>query len=297
MHQNVRIAKMFLERDVRMAGCGMQNLYMDDERVYALTFENANGTTESDKLTINYIDYDVGSCGVSPTGTPDPCDQLPLLTLAGTMPVNSSEAEVNEDLESAPYSAWDEDCYCGGTTYTQPQPGFAMIITAPDGSHSDVVFLTGTQPNSDKIQNGPNFTADDGITYDNKVLNSYPAGSTISFFNNNQVTEIEYELTNNILTRNGNPIAEDMEDLQFAFGLDTDADNFIDSWINDTDLTDIQKDQVRQVRITVLGRTASEHRGHSEIRPAIEDHAAAGTTDGFRRKQLEVTVKVRNLGL
>ena len=88
-----------------------------------------------------------------------------------------------------------------------------------------------------------------------------------------------------------------MEDLQFAFGLDTDADNFIDSWINDTDLTDIQKDQVRQVRITVLGRTASEHRGHSEIRPAIEDHAAAGTTDGFRRKQLEVTVKVRNLGL
>ena len=110
MQQNVRVAKMFLERDVRMAGCGLNDFSMGDDRVYALTFENG-GTTGSDRLTINYIDYGAGECGDDPLGLVDPCDDLPKLTLKGAMPLNSAEAEVNEDLESAPYTAWDEDCY------------------------------------------------------------------------------------------------------------------------------------------------------------------------------------------
>jgi len=297
MHQNVRVAKMFLERDVRMAGCGMKNFNMSDERIYALVFENASGATGSDRLTLSYMDYDAGACGSSPTGSPAPCDDLPMLTLAGTMPLSSAEAEVTQDLTHADYSAWDDDCYCGGTVYTQPKPGYMVIITAPDGSKSDVVFVTGVQPNSNKIQNGPNFTAEDGITYDNKILNSYPAGSTIDFFKRDNFTEVIYDIQDSVLRRNSEPIAEDIDDLQFAFGLDTSDDGSVDTWINDADLTDTEKDQVRSVRIGVLGRTAQEHRGVSAPRPALEDHAAGQTSDGYRRKLLQVTVKVRNLGL
>ena len=93
------------------------------------------------------------------------------------------------------------------------------------------------------------------------------------------------------------PVAEDIEDLQFRFGLDTNNDDVVDSWVYQADLTDVQKDQVRLVKISILGRTSTEHRGYSDTRPEIEDHAASGSTDGYRRKLLQVTVKVRNLGL
>jgi type IV pilus assembly protein PilW len=297
LQQNIRVSKMFLGRDIRMAGFGLNDFSMGDQKLYAFTFDNdtTDGDAGSDKLTIRYLDIATGGCGESGTGTPEPCSDLPPLTLKATMPLNAAEAEVNEDLTTAPYSAWDDDCWCG-KEYTQPQPGFAIIITSPDGTKSDVVFLTGTQPNSDKIQNGPNFTADDGITYENKVLNSYPAGSTISFFNLEQYTEVTYNLVDGVLMRNSQPIAGDIDDLQFAFGLDTDGDTYVDSWVNDADLTDTQKTQVRLVRVNVLGRTESEHRGYSDTRQALEDNGAASSSDGYRRKLLQWTVKARNLG-
>lgn len=291
MQQNIRVAKMFLERDVRMAACSMANLSQEDGRVYPLIFENAQGATGSDKLTIMYVDYGAAPCGDSGDPNTPPCDHLPQLMLTNSMPQNSAEAVVNEDLTQAPYSAWDDDCFCGGTTYTQPTPGFKVIITSPNGSQSDVVYLTGVQPFSNKLQNAPY----SGFT--NKVLNTYPAGSTIIFFNEDALTEVAYDVVDGVLRRNTQPVAENIEDLQFAFGLDTDDDGTVDSWINNADLTDSQKDQVRSVRISVLGRTAKEDGSFSGSRPAVEDHAASETSDGYRRKLLQVTVKVRNLGL
>ena len=281
MQQNVRVSKMFLERDVRMAGCGLKSFYHEDKRVYALVFENANGATGSDKLTINYLDYSNDSCD----------DILPQITLAGTMPANSAEANVEEDMTTSPYSAWGSEFSCGDNTYGgTPFKAFKAIITAPDGSKSDVVYITQVQPDADKIQNRPY------AGFKNKVLNSYPAGSTIDFFNEEKLTKVVYDLVDGVLRRNTEPVAENIEDLQFAFGLDTDGNGTVDSWINNTDLTDEEKDQVRLVRISVLGRTAHEHVGHLSIRPAIEDHAGSGASDGYYRKLLRVTVKVRNLG-
>lgn len=226
------------------------------------------------------------------------------------MPPASSEADVNENLTTAPYSAWNENCYCG-RTFTMPQPGYSAIITSPDGSNSDIFFMTGCQPASDKIQNSANFTANDGNTYENKVINTYPVGSTISYFNMNTYSEVSYYILNDALMRDrqtidpsdgsintvSETVAINIEDLQFSFGLDTTTDGFVDSWIDDRDLTDPEKDQVRLVEINVLGKTDSEHRGYSNFRPAILDNTAGASPDGFRRKQLKVTIKVRNLGL
>lgn len=60
MQQNVRSAKMFIERDVRMAGCGLQGFYQEGGKVYPVIFENAGGDNNTDKLTIHYIDYGAG---------------------------------------------------------------------------------------------------------------------------------------------------------------------------------------------------------------------------------------------
>jgi len=299
MHQNVRVAKMFLERDVRMAGCGMGAMFgFGGVTTYALENDNNSGATGSDSLTVRYIDYEAGACGTDSTGLAAPCSDLPTLTLDGSMPEASTVANLKEELGDAPFSSWLGDCYCGGTTYTQPVPLFMALITNPDGTKSDLVIITGAQNTGglDNLSNGPNAVFQ-GVIYPNQIVNGYEDGSKISFFNANQYTAVVYDLVNGVLRRNGDPIAEDIDDFQIAFGLDTDNDGVVDTWVNNIDLDDDTKLEVRLVRINVLGHTASEHRGYKNMRPVIEDHAAAVSNDGFRRKLLQVTVQVRNLGL
>lgn len=290
MQQNIRVAKMFLERDVRMAGAGVGTKFgVTGDRVYAIEFENAEGASGTDKIMINYIDFEVTTCdGV-----------LPQLTLQGGMPPTASVANVFDDLSVAPYSKWTAFT-CDGTNYGgNPYDEFQAIITSPDGTMSDVLWVTKAQvtggPNFDNIQNSP-FPTGCGSSC-NKVINTYPEGSSINLFNTDSLVRLEYNVVNNVLMRNGQTLVEDIEDLQFAFGLDTTGDGDVDFWRSDADLTDTEKDQVRLVRISILGRTSREHRGFSGSRPALEDHGAAIANDGYRRKPLTVTVKVRNLGL
>lgn len=313
MQQNVRTAKIFLERDIRMAGAGIPDFSFGGDILYPVESENnVDGTagvasaipdivSGSDLIRIRYKNFSVGACGNDPDGLLPSCDTLPQLTLAGEMPEDSAEAIVNEDLTAG--VGWDASCYCAGTDFTQPTPGMPFIVTSADGSRSAVLFLTATQPNSEKIQNGPNFTFE-GVTYDNKLLNSFPAGSIINFFHPDGIYDALYYLQD----RNGIPclmrdignggqvIAEYIEDLQLAFELDTDDDGVVDATVNGADLTDLQKPQVRMVRLALVGRSSHPQRDFSGQRPALEDHAA-GPADNFRRRQLQVRIRVRNLGL
>lgn len=310
LQQNVRIAKMFVERDVRMAGSGTASFSFGGEVVYPIEFENnVDGTTGTaatltdvvvgtDVLVIHYQNFNAEGCGVDPGGNPA-CDSMPQLILTADMPDTSAVAIVVDDLTTAPYSAWDSSCYCNGVTYTQPAPGMPFIISTPDGSQSAVLFQTSTLPLSNKIGNSPY------NGYPNKVLNTFPAGSTINFFYADGLYEAVYYISTvdgiPCLVREANGgaqqvIAEYIEDLQCAFGLDTTADGSVDAWVTNSDLTTTQMPQVRLVRMNLLGRSAHGHKGFNGQRPATEDHAAGGT-DTFRRRQLTVTVKVRNLGL
>jgi len=298
VQQNVRVAKMFLERDIRMAGANLNSVTYEDGLLYPVTFDNNNlsGDAGTDLLTVVYIDYFAGACG-SATAPAVSCDDLPALTLTNNMPANSATAEIEEEIGDSPYSQWDGDCECAGGTFgTPPSTRYRAIITSPDGSRSDIVYITQVANNgsgsADNLGNG----SYNGFT--NKMLNSYPAGSTISFFSETAYTEVTYDLVNGNLRRNGSTIADNIEDLQFAFGLDTDDDGSVDSWVTDADLTNTQRLQVRLVRVTILGRSAGEIMGgSSSIRPTIEDHGGAATSDKFKRRQLELTVKVRNLGI
>jgi len=304
LQQNVRVAKVFLERDIRMAGANMDGVAYPsptstlNELLYPVANDNDNaaGDAGSDKLTVVYIDYYAGACGDA-TAPAISCDDLPALTLAGTMPASSATAEIEEEIGNAPYSQWDGNCDCSDATFgTPPNDRYRAIITSPDGTRSDVVFITQVTDSGggskDKLGNGPY------SGFDNKILNGYPAGSTISFFSENAYVEVTYDLVNGNLRRNGAAIAENIEDLQFAFGLDTNDDGSVNSWINNADLTNTQKLQVRMVRINILGRSSKEIGGTiTSNRPAIEDHTAGTTNDRYKRRQLELTVKVRNLGL
>lgn len=297
LQQNVRVAKTFLERDIRMAGANLNSVTYQDTLLYPVTFDdnNLSGDTGSDLLTVVYIDYFGGSCGAA-TAPAVSCDDLPALMLKDNMPGDSAVATIEEELSDSPYSLWDADCDCAGQTFgTPPNDRYRARVTSPDGSRSDIVYITNVTNSGggtdDKLQNAPY------KGFDNKVLNDYPAGSTVSFFSENAYTEVTYDLVGGNLRRNGATIADNIEDLQFAFGLDTDEDGNVDSW-EDDDLTPDQRFQVRLVRVTVLGRSASEIMGGTpNARPTIENHTGSTTNDTYKRRQLELTVKVRNLGI
>ncbi|WP_320041287.1 prepilin-type N-terminal cleavage/methylation domain-containing protein [uncultured Desulfobacter sp.] len=311
MQQNVRIAKYYIEKDLRMAGYGVMGMASDDGFVEPVVFENDINETGilsgTDSITITYIDDDRSGCGTG--GTYSACDDLPQLLLKEGMPATSSEAKVQEDFGTAPYSAWPNDCSCNGIDYTMPKPGYQVLITSPDGSKSDLVYVTQVQKvgTDDMIQNSPY----NGFT--NKVLNGYPENSTINFFNINTFIEVRYFIDDqNYLIREENggddvKVAENIEDIQVAFCGDYDGDGTVDitdtgDWYDEADLvsgemSDADKEEIRYARVTIVGRTAREHDGIASKRPAVEDHAGAVQSDYYARRVLSFTVKIRNLGL
>jgi len=97
MQQNVRTAKLFLERDIRMAGSGTMNLQGPNQApVFPLWFENGHGPTGTDRLTVTYESSDSEGCGILTSPATILCSDLPTLTLSGNMPPTSTTAEVVE---------------------------------------------------------------------------------------------------------------------------------------------------------------------------------------------------------
>ena len=325
MQQNVRTAKMFLERDVRMAGSGALDITGPNKKpILPLEFDNDHLATGTDRLTVLYNLPDGNPCGDVPTHPATMlCSDLPTLTLVSTMPDTSTVANIAENLSLAPYSSWMGTCSCNGTIYTPKSDKTPLILSSPDKSSSSILIATGFTHTggTDKFSNGPNIkhtalpAGDRDALYNffgekfttdlkNKLANESDAGSTINFFTPAQMQKPSYyvktvdgisALYRDTATDPDEVLAEHIEDLQFAFVMKDGSE------INNLDLTTkAEISDVRLVRIQVLGRSAHPHvqgGAFSGQRPELEDHTPAGPADNFRRRQLTVTVKVRNFDL
>ena len=323
MQQDLRVAKSFIERDVRMAGAGFTDYprlsSIASNNFLVLDFGNNGGEGGSDTLNIRYTVPVPDPCGTPPSGEVS-CSALPEMTLldddsgnAGPFSATATVLNVNEDLTSTDpnYNLWTASCYCRGVQHngTSEMPIMAVVID-PDGERADRIAVTSVDSDTGGFINTP---------WNGSSTNTYPVGSRIKFFDAGPIEEIQYFVQDGVLMRRHDPditigggettdpVAEHIEDLQYAFGVDTDADNVVDKWIdgsNDADLdgagdlTDANKALVRAIRINVLGRTARDRKELTEnSRPAIEDHAAGDNADFFRRRLSQVTVEVRNLTL
>lgn len=105
------------------------------------------------------------------------------------------------------------------------------------------------------------------------------------------------------------PVAEGIEDLQIAIGVDENGDgevsadqpDGVDEWFyNHQDDVDpaqaITARPYRALRITVVARSIDETTARTtSIRPKAEDHAGATQPDVFRRRSLSTRVEIRNL--
>ncbi len=98
----------------------------------------------------------------------------------------------------------------------------------------------------------------------------------------------------NIPGQGAQPLADDIEDMQLTYGLDTNADGIVDSWVPPGAVT---PSQIRQIRLQLIGRTRLPEAGWAETRPALGNHPGGGTADGYRRRVYDIVVDVRNSGV
>ena len=96
------------------------------------------------------------------------------------------------------------------------------------------------------------------------------------------------------------PLAENVEDMQIALGVDADANGSITSpgeWAFSPGVGALAG-KIRAARITLVVRSANQLVGGVATfkRPAAENHPIAVTFDSFRRRVLKSTVEIRNLG-
>jgi type II secretory pathway pseudopilin PulG len=93
------------------------------------------------------------------------------------------------------------------------------------------------------------------------------------------------------------PVIPYVDDMQVAYGWDADGNNQIDSgeWV---DSATGNEANVEAIRINFLVRSAKPDPNYGQyLRPALEDHAAGGSADGYPRRLLTTIVKIRNKGL
>ncbi|MGB3097342.1 MAG: PilW family protein [Candidatus Deferrimicrobiaceae bacterium] len=91
------------------------------------------------------------------------------------------------------------------------------------------------------------------------------------------------------------PLADDIEDMQIQYGIDTDGDYVVDNVVNSP--TAAQIPQVKQVRLFLSARTRMPEKGWQDSRPALADRGA-GPTDSYRRRVIQngIVIDLRNPG-
>ena len=297
VQQSIRFAKMNLERDIRMAGCGLgTGFYCLGVQELPLT-NTDGGTTGADSLTISYVDYD------------DPCnDALPPLTVPTALTPHTIIAPTLSVIPptNPPYTAtWTAGVPCAPAAPFYAIYSYYALSTGnlPPSVYS-VVFQVTKVINSSTLQCF--FTVPGAGT----ILTN----PTVGFFSSSQLVKVTYSLAGTTLNRTvnyplltaaqvtqqklptGGAIADNIEDLEFAFGLDTNADGTVDTWINNAVLTSPQIAQVLQVRVSIVGISSSPLSGQPQnVEPAVENHLAGTVHDNYLREMFQFVVMPRNL--
>lgn len=96
------------------------------------------------------------------------------------------------------------------------------------------------------------------------------------------------------------PLAENVEDMQIALGVDANANNGIDDpseWAYSSGIGGLAG-TVRAVRITLIARAPQQllRGAGTYTRPNTENRADTAAGDSYRRRVLTSTVEIRNLG-
>ena len=124
-----------------------------------------------------------------------------------------------------------------------------------------------------------------------------PGGFAVDATTGRAVPATIYELTGAGLERNQELLSSQVEDLQVAFGLDTDGNGVIAGGeFPIHDISSADTNIIQEVRVSVLTRTrAPDPKLTGNGRQKVANRAASGVPDSFRRRLAVLRAAPRNL--
>ncbi len=300
MQQNERIALQMITRDIKMAGLGLACqqagiiLTEDANESGALdggedingngvlnTFGNGVGFDDSDTIAVAYYVFN------------------PLSTAGGntTTAANFNSTSANfQVIDAAGFSAtegsnlviiYNQNDLCNYAT---------VAITNVTEASGTLTHAVGRAIENLPGGVGPGFSSGDRV----RRLRTNEGGGTITYRIGNPDG---YTLYRTIRTTGApvvQPLADNIEDLQFAYGFDSDNNGIVDTWVNNLALlpAGTTMDELREARVTLVARTTRQDpEWKTGARPQVEDHNP-GTTAAeaqYRRRVLQTTIKLRNI--
>jgi len=286
MQQNLRQAVEYVSRDIRLAGYGIPGNVTIPNNIIAAGVTSIrslyakDNTAGPDQIYILYM-FDMDA------------NQPPTTDNAAGVPANAASITVP-----------------GGAGFLATGEELVLIT---DGATADLYETSAAA--------GTILTFGGGYSYNSGHSKTYPAGSsppvTVA-----KARFARYYIENNILMvdRMGGatpqPLADDIEDMQIQYIMDTDGDGFAETGtgfrlpfdpsniVNDPSTgvsavtgVALNPSQIRQVRLLFIARTRLPEAGWAETRPALGNRAAGATPDGYRRRTYDIVIDVRNSGV
>jgi len=191
----------------------------------------------------------------------------------------------------------------GAITVTDAQnlaPGDTLIIT--DGTKGAIVRATAVNTGTAIVTLqapgcAPTFPVSGGYPPGSLVIRAIRAKFRIGTFDGSPDVLLMDQDADGV---GEEPLAENVEDMQIALGVDVNADKSITApgeWAFSPGIGPLAG-AIRAARITLVVRSADQLVGGAATfkRPAAENHPIAATFDAFRRRVLKSTVEIRNLG-
>lgn len=188
----------------------------------------------------------------------------------------------------------------GATTVTVTvDPG----VTIRQGDVIGIGHISSARVLNNPLPSPQSTPVDVTINLSHGLESACPPGAAVSMPDRDYILEIRNDPStgNPVLYLGTQPIAENIEDIQFAYGIDADQNLVIAAteWISNRNPTADEIRRLRLIRVTVIARTSreiKELRGQSSKIDA-EDRIWGSTTpkDGYARIMLQRIVKCRNL--
>lgn len=300
MQQSERVALQMITRDIRMAGLGLSGcnsaaggkiIFNEDINGNGIldAGEDANGNGGAPQV-YDGLGYD-GSDIITAVYYPF----SPQGTAGGYTNILGPPVQIGN---SAILDVHDNTGFAAGDA--------AIITSATDGCHYALIRITAL-PGGGQLQHntgqsfenlpggiGSGFLQGDIV----RRVNSEGGGGIITYAINS-----DYQLTRAVDGGAAQPLAENIEDMQIAYGIDIDNNRIVedDEWFNDPTNRDMTL--LREIRLSLVARTTREDPAYNVgERPVVEGHDPAGsviTTPAqaarYRRRVLQTTIKLRNI--
>jgi type IV pilus assembly protein PilW len=280
MQQNLRVALDTLSRDIRMAGYGVYSDITVPASVVGATgspvvlrgiFGGDGGTTSPDGIYILYsYDMDNTVSALQPT-----------LATASVTAVNSGTVIVNV------------------TPGTGTRFPVGELVLLNNGSTADLYQVTSRDNNSltfgsTPVINANGHAASNWYDVDSKVSRARFVRYWIDTTNAEHPVLMVTRLPGTV----SQPVADDIEDLQFVYGIASSNDNALVAGTSDSPANDTDRQRIRRVNLSIIARTGVYEKGWLGQRPNLANRSGTAPTDSYRRRIIDnMVLGIRNIRL